>query len=73
MEEFYDINNSDTVVIVNEHDTVIQDYPFRATDIGLSGLWSLENRTVFFFSATTGVDYERIIKAALKAPTVLTF
>ena len=60
-------------MIVNEHDTVINQNPFRVTPIGISGLWTLENRTTFFFSATTGVDYERIIRTTLKTPITLSF
>ena len=73
IEDFYEYNNSDEVVIVNEHDTIIKTNPFRVTTNGISGLWNFENRTIIFFSATSSVDFERIIKNTLKTPTVLSF
>ena len=60
-------------MIVNEHDTVIKNDSFRATTLGIQGLWMLENRTTFFFSATSSVDVERIINSSLKTPKVLSF
>ena len=73
IEQFYELPNSDGVVLINEHDTVVQNYAFMAVGSGITGLWSFKNRQVIFFSATSNTSIEKIINDNLSKPTVLSF
>jgi hypothetical protein len=46
---------------MDEYDFIFQNYPFATSPTGVSGLWSLLGRKVFFFSATSNKILERIV------------
>lgn len=39
IEEFYEYPPNDEVIIVNEYDSIIQNFSFKVVSNGLTGLW----------------------------------
>ena len=72
-EWFYEFQPKDEIIIVNEFDELIFGSPFMATVTGIQGLWSLMNRRVIFFSATTHKCMERIIQDVLGSVVSFSF
>ena len=70
---FYEFLPKDEVVIVNEYDQFIFSKPFLATHNGIQGLWSLANRKVLLFSATSHKGMERIVEEVLGKVVSLKF
>ena len=49
------------VIIVDEYDNVVVNNPFTVNLQGITGLWTMTNRKVFLFSATSNAGLEKII------------
>ena len=59
--QYYENPTKDGVVIVDEYDEVVESSPFFSLGSSITGLWALENRELFFFTATSSRMLERII------------
>ncbi len=53
IEEFYDEGSKRDVIILDEYDSIVQDYPYAFNDQIVSGLWNLRGKKVIAFSATS--------------------
>ena len=59
--QYYENPTKDGVVIVDEYDEVVESNPFFSLGSSITGLWTLDNRELFFFTATSSRMLERII------------
>jgi len=73
IEEFYEYGSDDDLVILDEYDILIDDYPFTVANSGLRGIWELKDRKVIAFSATSSLAYERLISNCVVKPVALKF
>jgi hypothetical protein len=70
---FYEHPNKDEIVIIDEYDFIFQNLPFATSPIGISGIWSLQGRKAFFFSATSSKILERIVDKIFQDHYMLKF
>ena len=61
------------VVLINEYDVIINDTPMIVHSSSIKGLWSLREKQVVAFSATSSSSYERFVFNCIAPPTVLKF
>ncbi len=73
IEEFYDEGSKRDVIILDEYDSIVQDYPYAFTNQSINGLWNLKGRKVIAFSATSTPSIERVIANNVTKPTVIKF
>ena len=73
IEEFYKYGTNDDFIIIDEYDTIIDRSPYTVIEGSLSGIWSLKDKWVVAFSATTSPIYERLIHNCIRKPKVLKF
>lgn len=73
MDHFYQYTSKDDIVIIDEYDTIIDQYPYMLSTQGLHGIWQLKGRRVFAFSATTSIALERFINNCIDKPAPLKF
>jgi hypothetical protein len=73
IEEFYDEGSKRDVLILDEYDSIVQDYPYAFSNQSINGLWNLKGRKVIAFSATSTPSIERVITNNVTKPTVIKF
>ena len=61
------------VLILDEYDSMIVDNPYAIRQSCLRGIWDLNGRKVFAFSATSSPSHERLLNAFIGQPKVLKF
>ena len=73
IEQYYEVTPTDEVIIVDEYDYVVVNNPFTVNLQGITGLWTMTNRKVFLFSATSNAGLEKIIFKVFGQPAILKF
>jgi len=73
IEEFYLYGTDNEVIILDEYDMIIQHYPYLIRDSNISGLWTLKDKKVIAFSASSSIIYEKFINNCINKPKVLKF
>lgn len=61
------------VIILDEYDSVVDQWPYYVSAGGMSGIWQFRGRKVVAFSATSSAAFERLIANTIGAPKVLRF
>lgn len=61
------------VVILDEYDAILQDYPYSVRHNSIRGLWELRGKQVFAFSATSSTSHERLLNNCINEPNILRF
>lgn len=73
IEEFYDEGPRRDVIIIDEYDSIVQDWSYVLGQQSINGLWTLKGKKVIAFSATSTPSIERIIQNIVIKPTVIKF
>lgn len=73
VEKFFTEPYPTDVVLLNEYDVIINECPFIVQSSSIRGLWSLREKKVIAFSATTSPSYERFVHNCIASPKVLKF
>jgi hypothetical protein len=70
---FYQYGTNDTIIILNEYDTIIDKNPYAVYNQQLAGVWNFRDKHVIAFSATSSASYERFVANCIVKPKMLKF
>ena len=73
IEEFYDEGPKRDVIIIDEYDSIVQDWSYYLNQSTINGLWSLRGKRVIAFSATSTPSIERVIENCVSKPSIVKF
>lgn len=73
IEDFYEEGPKRDVIILDEYDTIVQEWPFVVGQQNINGLWTLKGKKVIAFSATSTPSIERVVSNNITKPTVIKF
>lgn len=73
LSEFYSYGTLDDIVLINEYDMIVDEMPYSIRENTLTGIWTLREKKVVAFSATSSLIYERIVHNCIEKPCVLNF